>query len=243
MRQMHISYYRKKVNTNPVIRCGPRTYNGKVHNSVWKVEDSRRSEIHYENTPKGISFLKTKNESDHDSMIVSKLESEWIGKYGTSCQDVDLTDYEATPNRQLFDSLVCGKNPYNVNYKLSYNGILFNSNLELQFAKIMDDYGIPYKYEPEITVYDGRNRYPDFVIYLPWLDLIILVEIFGLCDKDNYINSVRDRIYDYMKSGWQPGRSMMMLYHYDQEIILPEMIMDEIETVAMREYLLMNKAA
>ena len=243
IRQIHISYFRDKVYSYPDIRTGiwNTRYGEKTH--VWAVKNGKRIESHLAGSRKGNKLLQVRMEHDEDKSILLKLEAEWIAQYGTPCESVRINHYEDTPNRRLFDSLVCGRNPYSSKYTLKHKNILFNSNLEVQFAKIMDAYGIPYKYEPEIRVFDGKCRYPDFVIYLPWLDVIILVEIFGLCDKDSYVGSIRDRFYDYMMSGWKPGRSMLSLFHYDNEIVLPEMIMEEIETVALRNLKLMKKAA
>lgn len=243
VRQMHISYYRDKVDSYPDIKCGIWNSQHGDKKFVYINSGSRRAETRRADSPKGKELLRIKTECDECKRILFKLESEWINKYGEPCETIRINHYDNTHNRRLFDSLICGRNPYNKDYKLSYKDIMFNSNLELQFAKLMDDYGILYKYEPEITVFDGRNRYPDFVIYLPWLDLIILVEIYGLSEKTNYIATVRDRSYDYMMTGWEPGRSMLSLYHYDKEYILPEMIMEEIETVAVRNCLLRQQKA
>jgi len=243
IRQIHISYFRDKVASYPDIRTG--IWNPKYGdaNYVWKLNKGKRTKTYRAGSPNGKKLLDILQNCDDDKRILLKLESEWIAQYGIPCKSVRINHYEDTPNRRLFDSLVCGRNPYSSKYTLKYKNTLFNSNLEVQFAKIMDEYGIPYKYEPEIRVFDGKCRYPDFVIYLPWLDIIILVEIFGLCDKDSYVGSIRDRFYDYMMSGWKPGRSMLSLFHYDNEIVLPEMIMEEIETVALRNLKLMKKAA
>jgi len=243
IRQIHISYFRDKVNSYPDVRTG--VWNspfGEKHH-VWVVKNGRRIQTYKAGSCKGRELLQVKMNRDQDRSILYRLESEWIAKYGTPCESVKTVKYGNTPNRMLFDSLICGKNPYSDRYTLSYKNTLFNSNLEVQFAKIMDEYGIPYKYEPEIKVFDGKCRYPDFVIYLLWLDIIILVEIFGMSEKNTYIGTIRDRFYDYMMSGWQPGRSMLSLFHYDNEIVLPEMIMEEIETVVMRNLKLKRMAA
>ena len=240
---MHISYYRHKVDSYADIRSGTWESQSGNKSFVWTVVDGKREETHRSHTRRGQELVNLLTRCEQDKQVLSKLEAEWNSRYRTPYEPLELEPYDNTYNRRLFDSLICGRNPYNKDYKLSYKDILFNSNLELQFAKLMDDYGIPYKYEPEIAVIEGRYRYPDFVIYLPWVDMIILIEIYGLSEKTNYIATIRDRTYDYMMSGWIPGRNMLSLYHYGDEIILPEMIMEEIETVIMRNLLLRQKAA
>ena len=243
LRQIYISYLRDKVDSYPDIRYGSRVYKGRRYECIWKVTKGKRTGIHHIHTPKGQELLKTMRECDQYKCILLKAESEWIIKYGEPCKSVNFYRYGNTPNRRLFDSLVTGKGPFKENNKIEYNGTLYKSNLEVQFATIMDEHGILYKYEPEITVFDGRHRYPDFIIYLPWLDLLILVEIYGLSEKDNYIHTIRDRTYDYMMSGWMPGRTMLSLFHYDKERIIPNMIMEELETIVLRNYLLNQEAA
>ena len=169
-----------------------------------------------------------------------RLESEWIEEYGQPCESIPLRKVGQTHNKKLFESLEVGKNPYEKVNKTEYNGTVYRSKLEADFAKMMDDYGIPYKYEPEITVYNGRHRYPDFIIYLPWLDLLILVEIYGKSNDPDYIVTIRDRQYDYMMSGWKQGINMLSYYYYDNDPYLPEMIMEEIETLVMRDSLMMR---
>lgn len=122
-----------------------------------------------------------------------RLESEWVEDYGQPCESIPVRRYKDTYNSRLFESLEVGKNPFKKQNKVEYGGVVFRSKLEADFAKTMDDYGIPYKYEPEIVVYTGKHRYPDFIIYLPWLDLLILVEIFGKCEDPDYIITIRDR--------------------------------------------------
>ncbi len=63
-----------------------------------------------------------------------------------------------------------------------YNGILFRSKLEAQWAKFFDTVGMKYVYEPEgYTFEDGTNYLPDF--YLPESDAYF--EVKGvMTDKD-----------------------------------------------------------
>ena len=82
-----------------------------------------------------------------------------------------------------------------------------------------------------------KKKCPDFIIYLPWLDLIILVEIFGKCSDVGYVKNNVGKHLDYIFSGWIPGHNMLCFYYNDKTPYIPEMIMEEIETVALRRYL------
>ena len=194
------------------------------------------------NTSRGREMTMLMNEREKCEQILKRLESVFIAEYGYLCESVELPDYGNSPNRRMFDSLVTGRNPYKKENKVRYNNCFYRSKLEADFARIMDEHGVPFKYEPEITVYNGRHRYPDFVLYLPWLDIIILVEIYGKCDDPDYLVSVRDRQYEYMMSGWKPGINMLSYYYYDKLPYLPEMVMEDILNVEERNYMMTHSA-
>jgi len=242
IRQLQISFFRDKVKSSPDIRCGPRKCAGRYEDRIWILDHGKRKHMYRIKTAKGQELLNIKNECDKYKLLLLRLETEWVGEYGTLCSTVALPDYKNSPNRRLFDSLIVGRNPYAKEYKINYKNMIFRSKIEADFARTMDEFGIWYKYEPEIKLYNNRYRYPDFVIYLPWLDLLILVELFGRCDKEDYLLTVRDRSYDYMMSGWKPGINMLSFYYYDKDTYVPSMIMEEIETCALRNFL-MNVAA
>lgn len=239
-KQSYISYLRDKIKSYPDVRCGYWGSQAGGKKFVWIRSNGKRYETHCVDSKKGKDLIAVKKESDDCKRILLKLESEWIEDYGQPCDSIPLRKVGQTHNKRLFESLEVGKNPYKKNNKIEYNGTVYRSNLESDFAKLMDSYGIPFKYEPEIKVYTRRNRYPDFIIYLPWLDLLILVEIYGKSNDPEYIVTIRDRQYDYMMSGWMQGINMMSYYYYDKAPYLPEMIMEEIETVVMRNFLIMQ---
>lgn len=240
IRQMHISYYREKVDSYPDIRP-----------AIWKVSNRHvgivsvfsgrnRIESHRVNTKRGQKLLRLKDEKERCSQILFRLESEWIEKYGSPCEKIYICRYGNTANRQLFDSYTERQNTYEFNTSVFYGGRQYRSKLEADFARTMDDYGIPYKYEPEILLFNGERKYPDFIIYLPWLDLLILIEIFGRCDDVNYVKKNNGKHLAYIFSGWLPGHNMISFYYNDKTPYVPEMIMEEIETVALRHYLIIS---
>lgn len=66
-----------------------------------------------------------------------------------------------------------------------YNGYVFRSKLEAQWAVFFDALGIRYEYEPEgFEMSDGTRYLPDF--YLPDMDGGLFIEVKGPMKKDDY---------------------------------------------------------
>lgn len=55
-----------------------------------------------------------------------------------------------------------------------YNGYRFRSRLEARWAVFFDEARIPYEYEKEGFVVDGKPYLPDF--YLPWFDCYVEIK-------------------------------------------------------------------
>ncbi len=237
VRQLRISYFRDKVRSCPDIRLGYKnTEKGRI-TVVKHLENTVRVEEHRCNTKRGTELIGLMDKCDDYKRIVSKLESEWINTYKTPCRSVEFKHFGNTRNRRLFDSFKERCNNYKSTTSTFYNGKKYKSKLESDFAKLMDEYGIPYKYEPEITYAGTETMDPDFIIYLPWLDLLILVEIFGACDDVKYLKRNRLKLHYYMLEGWIPGWNMLALYYTGETSYIREMVMKEIENIEIRKYL------
>ncbi len=142
-----------------------------------------------------------------------------------------IKHYKDTDNRRRFDELEERRLSYQTETSVFYKGREYRSKLEADFASIMDEYGILYKYEPAIMVDGNAFLFPDFVIYLPWLDLLVLVEIFGKCSDEQYLYDNRLKIYKYMNAGWTPGHDMLMFFYTDRTPYIREMIMEELSLI------------
>ena len=242
IQQLHISYFRDMVKSCPMVRVGEKTVNGKRVSMVWKIENGVRVGSYRFDSRKGKDLLRLKLERDNYVSILTRLEGEWLRRYDSPCGSLKLRHYGQTPNRMLFENLVERTNSHKFKTPVFYNGEPYRSKLEADFARLMDDYGILYKYEPEILVVGKRKKCPDFMIYLPWIDLLILVEICGSCNNTDYLEYMRDKNHEYLLSGWRPGSNMILFYYDDKMLYIPEMVMEEIETVELRKFMsLINK--
>lgn len=241
--QIHIVYYRSRVEALPNVSFSKWKIRSKMEDVVSVYSNGRRTNTYRVSSKRGQELLNLKEEKENCIKILSKLESEWLARYNCPCETIKIDHYGDTENKRFFDSLKERQNSMEFKSGISYRGLPYRSKLESDFARIMDDYGIPYKYEPEILLFDGERKCPDFIIYLPWLDLLILIEIFGKCDDVGYLKRNNGKHLAYIFSGWLPGHNMLSFYYGDKTSYIPEMIMEEIENVALRHYLTIKGVA
>ncbi|MCR4669605.1 MAG: hypothetical protein K5643_00285 [Saccharofermentans sp.] len=236
IKQLKISYFRDKIKSYPDIRLGYRNIRNEVVPIVMLYEGKRRVEVHKTNSKRGIELVRIKEEADNCKRILSKLESEWVELYGIPCEYMRIRHYGDTENKRFFDQLSERCNTYDSMTAVCYNGKIYKSKLEGDFATLMDEYGIMYKYEPEVVT--GTNTVnPDFVLYLPWLDLIILVEIFGAMSDVAYLNRNKLKPFKYAMGEWILGWNFLAMCYSDKTTYIREMVMEDIENIELRRCL------
>lgn len=240
---MHISYMRQRIGSFPDIRCTVWRHKSTARGIVYLIDSGKRTHRHFTDSEEGMKLLKIKQAKDNGIRVLSLLEKNWQRDYKEACGTVFVPDFGETANKIFFDSLVERSNSFKPSKDQKsppaayYNGKPFKSKLEADFARLMDDYGIPYKYEARIATVRKKTRCPDFFLYLPWLDLLILVEIYGACSKKDYLPTIDERQHEYLSSEWIPGTNMLSLYYSDETAYIPEMVIEEIETVCCRRLL------
>ena len=232
--QLRINYFRERLKRLPDIRCGVWNCGSETFQMIWCVSNGKRKNCHRITSGRGQDLLHLKEESDNCRRILSKLESKWNATYNTPCENMKIRMFGNTRNRRLFDSYEERANPMPFESPVTYKNQLFRSKLEADFARIMDDNGIPYKYEPGVAVSSTSTRYPDFIIYLPWIDLIILVEINGKCDDEEYVDRTFNKAKEYLLIDWVPGYNMLTFYYTDKTAYVSYMVMEEIENLEIR---------
>ena len=235
--QTNISYYRKRIESLPTVTFSKWRKRDETIEVVSLFVNGKRTNTYRVTSKRGQKLVKLKEEKEACQEVLAKLEAEWLKRYNCPCGTLNIHEYGDTDNRRWFDSLKECQNNMEFKSPVFYKEEPYRSKLESDFARIMDDYGIPFKYEPAIIMFDGKKKCPDFIIYLPWLDLVILIEIFGKCSDVGYVKNNVGKHLDYIFSGWIPGHNMLCFYYNDQTPYIPEMIMEEIETVALRRYL------
>lgn len=109
------------------------------------------------------------------------------------------------------------------------NGVICRSKSEQTIGKTLEDYGIPYRYEPEVNLdvswmtdvqglLSGRfkNYYPDFVIMGATGELF-LWEHLGRVDSEQYRLHTMEKISAYRQDGLVDDAHLILTYEKDLE--------------------------
>jgi hypothetical protein len=114
---------------------------------------------------------------------------------------------------------------------LTDSGFYVRSKSERTIANMLDQFGIPYRYEAAITL-GGKVRYPDFSVFRPFDGKLILWEHFGLVDQEAYRQMAIRKLALYAQNGFLPFDNLICTYEYD--ILDPSRIEALIEMVLSR---------
>lgn len=108
-------------------------------------------------------------------------------------------------------------NPYEPSELLreTKRGDRVRTKSEELLANMYYEMGIPYKYEYPFTVYDGRVKYPDFVLLKMPERKEIYHEHLGLLEDDTYRKTNLIKLRDYSKSGLYLGDNLIITYETD----------------------------
>ena len=136
--------------------------------------------------------------------------------------DTFSTTYQNLPATHFYHPSIAkwSKAPYNKNTlhqeKLIYrskNGIHFRSKSERDIANLLEAYKIPYRYDA-VTVFNGTQVSPDFIIKNPYNNKTIIWEHFGLCDKADYEQSMNNKMDLYLKNGFIENDNLIYTFEF-----------------------------
>lgn len=176
----------------------------------------------------GKHYISLRNQRAELERQLRVYESVWNYRYK------DLPNAECTPrninrvfysdvnrsvilNKAFFDSLENDANDDHPKYKNYYfNGIYYRSAAEKEIAIFYTEMGIPFKYEPKVTLKGlAKPIHPDFVIYIKELDLCIFHEHLGMKDSSDYLRITKIKYGNYTNAGLVPD--MDILFTHDLE--------------------------
>jgi len=89
---------------------------------------------------------------------------------------------------------------------------LVRSKSEVMLADMYYEMGIPYRYEAELVLKDGKKKYPDFTLLKTSTREIIYHEHFGLLDDEEYRQTNLAKLEEYRKNGIYPGKNLILTY-------------------------------
>ncbi|MCR5341710.1 MAG: hypothetical protein K6E60_10215 [Saccharofermentans sp.] len=126
-------------------------------------------------------------------------------------------DRRVVMDRAFFDSLKEDSNtrhPKNSNYY--FNGINYRSAAEREIAIFYTEIGIPFKYEPEITLLGlPYTINPDFVLYIKELDTCKFHEHLGMKHSSDYIRDTKIKYSNYTGAGLIPDIDILFTHDTD----------------------------
>jgi len=93
------------------------------------------------------------------------------------------------------------------------SGRMVRSKSERAIANLLEQYAVPYRYEPEMII-DGKAIYPDFVLMKSDGSLMIW-EHFGLMDNDTYQLHALQKQERYRQAGYHQHTNLICTYEED----------------------------
>ena len=91
------------------------------------------------------------------------------------------------------------------------NKVKMRSKSEAMIGSRLEDYKIIYKPELGIRI-GGRIIYPDYIILIPELRIIVIWEHFGKVDDKWYMYDKMSRLMDYGRAGFHLGVNLFITY-------------------------------
>lgn len=105
-------------------------------------------------------------------------------------------------------------NPYRAENKIyeTDRHEFVRSKSEMDIANLLDQMGIPYRYEAELILPNGGVRYPDFTLLNVKTRQIVFYEHFGLLDDSGYRRENLQKINEYIQNGIIPGKNLIFTF-------------------------------
>ena len=126
-------------------------------------------------------------------------------------------DQQVLLNKNYFDSLKNDDNTKYPKYKSNlYKGIYYRSAIEKDIAIYYTEAGIPFKYEPSITLLGlDKPINADFALYIKELDSCKFHEHFGMKEYADYQKNTKIKYSNYMGAGLIP--ELDIIFTHDRE--------------------------
>ncbi|WP_143754310.1 hypothetical protein [Butyrivibrio proteoclasticus] len=105
-------------------------------------------------------------------------------------------------------------NPYKPEHKIhdTKRGEKVRSKSEAFIADTLYEFGIPYRYEYPVKMFNGEIKYPDFTILKVKTREIIYFEHFGKMGDEGYRIDTMEKMDLYRASGIYPGKNLIFTY-------------------------------
>ena len=112
----------------------------------------------------------------------------------------------------------------------SERGMRVRSKSEVFIADMLDDLGVPYRYEEAIFLKGRGWVYPDFTVMNVRLRKTFLWEHLGRMDDPDYCKKNLGKLEDYEKNGYFPGKNLILTMEIRDRPVSPPKIKRIVET-------------
>ena len=124
----------------------------------------------------------------------------------------------------------CGYMPEKKVYA-TRRGEMVRSKSEALLADILCEKGIPYHYEQELVLLNGKARYPDFTLLNKRTREVLYLEHFGLLDDEMYRRDCLDKLDEYARNGIFIGKNLLITYESAEHPFNPNQVREMLEAV------------
>ncbi len=161
----------------------------------------------------------------------TKEEIEDIGKYLSKHGECDLEDVYSNLNQyrrnivipmvitdkmfvKQWENTLYECNPYEPEQKVysTKKDELVRSKSEVLLADMYYELGIPYRYEAQLQLKNGKKKYPDFTLLKISTREQIYHEHLGLMDDEEYRHANFGKLDEYRESGIYLGKNLIITY-------------------------------
>ena len=221
---LKINYCRQQLKQLPEIRMQTHHKDNKPYDMVLVYGHRYRAK-----STNGKRYIQIQQYKDTLERKLEYYESVWNCKYKDlpfpECEPHKVTrtlrtgvNTTVVMNKAFFDSL---KNDANTKYpkptNYPFNGTYYRSAAEREIAIFYTEMGIPFKYEPEMTIAGVPGYiYPDFVIYIPELDNCKIHEHFGMRDSSQYLKTTSIKYGNYSNAGLVPELDVIFTHDIEE---------------------------
>jgi len=171
-------------------------------------------------SPNAQEAIREYNEYKRWKEVISRIDTSLMkrGNIDTLSIEYKFTPPTSSHNKELFESIkrdTAESSPSAFEASIKHNDIFVRSKSEDNSASIYDELGLEYLYE---AVIDGFNYLPDFTIYIPFLDIIIIHEHFGKMSDMEYRARFHKKIDAYMDMGFILGTNLLVTIESRQQV-------------------------
>ena len=221
---LKINYCRQQLEMLPEVKLLTHNISGK---DVKRLSvGNHRYNLDSENGKEQYNLWLRRDQLTRDLQVYEAIwKSNFLGNTLTECEPHKVNrslfvDYKnkVTMNKAFFDSLENDSNTKYIKYKNYYfDGTFYRSAAEKDIAILYTELGIPFKYEPTLTIKGVPVPInPDFIIYIEELDNCKIHEHLGIKEAAEYFKTTKIKYSNYTEAGLIPGTDILFTYDNDE---------------------------